>query len=169
MSTNMIIATLLVVLAGIVVRDRLRRAAGQVLPADLGLTATSSPRPRAILENMVESDPTVPGSLAWLMADSDPTNVGLTAWQVADADPTNVGSTAWLMANADPTNMGSSAWLEAQALHDHSHGHDDGCTTIMTTSSITMTTIGERVPLPNYAGDRTPDRNMANHLANEQV
>ncbi len=124
MSTNMIIAALLVALAGIVVRDRLRRTAGQALPTDLGLTATSSLRPQAKLENIEESDPTVPGSFAWLMADSDPTNVGSTAWQMADADPTNVGSTAWLMADSDPTNMGSSAWLEAQALQDHSHGHD---------------------------------------------
>ncbi|RQY17966.1 hypothetical protein [Burkholderia stagnalis] len=111
MSTNIIIMALLAVLASIMVRDRLCRSSGQALPTDPDLAAAEFAAAAMSKEDMFEeSDPTVPGSLAWLMADSDPTNVGSTAWRMADADPTNIGSTAW---------------LEAQALHDHSHEHDD--------------------------------------------
>lgn len=142
MTTNGIITVLLVLLVGILVRDRLRGTAERAR-AGLGSTISGFDPAETTMSNdnmfeeqdptvlgspawmMADADPANVGSTAWRMADSDPTNVGSTAWQLADADPTNIGSTAWQIADADPTNVGASAWLDEQVLHDHSHGHDD--------------------------------------------
>ncbi|WP_321918430.1 hypothetical protein [Burkholderia cepacia] len=112
MTSNAIITVLLVLLAGILVRDRLRGTAKRAR-AGLGSTISGFDPAETTMsdDNMFEEeDPTVPGSLAWMRADADPTNVGSTAWQIADSDPTDVGSPAW---------------LDEQVLHDHPHAHDD--------------------------------------------
>lgn len=68
---------------------------------------TATTEANSFLEDMWEdmsrqSDPTVPGSQAWLAQMNN--------------DPTNVGSTAWLLAQ--------SVWVP-QDLPDHFHAHDD--------------------------------------------